>query len=194
MPSLFIDTLSAPASICLFDESRNIIDTLSWSGKHVEFDTTIESIDLLLKRHNLSYSELQSIVCLVGPGGFTGIRVTTLIANTLGYSFKIPLYSVTVDDFFRFQDAPTPWILPLTKTEVLTWDTPKNTRPDIKKIDTLHDISQYSSNQESSLLQESIPYKQANNYSLFLQNIPLRDPVTILHPLYARDPNILRRK
>jgi len=195
MSSLFIDTLSSPAFICLFDNtSRNIINSLSWWWKHAEFDTLIESIDLLLKHHNVSYQDLESIACLIGPGGFTGIRVTTLVANTLGFSFKIPLYSVTVDDFFRFQEASTPWILPLTKTEVLIWENPNDTTPSIIKIELLNGMTAYSSNQEFPLLQEDIICKQANNYQLFLQNFPLQKPISVLHPLYARDPNILIRR
>ncbi len=194
MSSLFIDTLSSPAYICLFDTSRNILDTFSWHWKHAEFDTLIESIDTLLKRQNIGYPEIEAIVCLVGPGGFTGIRVTTLVANTIGYSFDIPLYSVTVDEFFRFQEAPTPWILPLTKTEVLIWENPHDTTPNITKIDLLSKKDTYSSNQNAALLSSDITYQQANDYQLFLQNLLLKNPVSVLHPVYARDPNILIRK
>lgn len=130
----------------------------------------------------------------MGPGGFTGIRVTTLVANTIGQSFNIPLYPVTVDDFFRFQEAPRPWILPLTKTEVLIWENPEDTTPNIVKIEFLNDITTYSSNQESPLLKEDIHHNRADNYQLFLQNFPLQKPISVLHPLYARDPNILIRK
>lgn len=101
MYSLFINTLSTPAFICLFDDEGTIADSISWQGKHAEFDTLIESIDMLLSRNSLDYCSLNGILCLVGPGGFTGIRVTTLVANTLGYSFNIPLYPVTVNAFFE---------------------------------------------------------------------------------------------
>jgi len=66
--------------------------------------------------------------------------------------------------------------------------------PNITKIETLRDTKKYSSNQEVSLLEKDITYQQANDYQLFLQNYSLENPVSVLHPLYARDPNILTRK
>jgi tRNA A37 threonylcarbamoyladenosine modification protein TsaB len=65
MSSLFIDTLSSPDFICLFDSEKNIIDSISWEGRHAEFDTLTESIDILLDRNALSYSDLANITCIV---------------------------------------------------------------------------------------------------------------------------------
>jgi len=52
---LFIDTLSDPTYIALFDAKRTIIDTKIWSGKQREFDTLIEEIDTLLSQNTVSY-------------------------------------------------------------------------------------------------------------------------------------------
>ncbi|MEI6711335.1 MAG: hypothetical protein WCK88_03845 [bacterium] len=65
MYSLFIDTLSSPAFICLFDNERDIKDNFSWQGKHAEFDTLIESINTLLAKNSLEYSDLAGIVCII---------------------------------------------------------------------------------------------------------------------------------
>lgn len=194
MYSLFIDTLSSPAFICLFDAEKNIQDSISWEAKHAEFDTLIESIGTLLVRKNTAYSEIANIICIVGPGGFTGIRVTTLVANTIGYSFWIPLYPVTVSEFFQAQKSPLPWILPLTKTEVLMWESDSQRSPNIVKIDTLQSLSMYSSTQSSPYLWQNIPYIQANNYEMFLRNFTLPENTPLLRPMYARDPNVLVKK
>jgi len=194
MYSLFIDTLSSPAFVCLFDNDKNITDSIIWEAKHAEFNTLTESIDTLLSRNAIEYSHLQWIICIVWPGGFTGIRVTTLVANTLGYSYWIPLYPVTVNDFFRVQTAPLPWILPLTKTEVLLWEKQNQLSPTIVRKNDLESLTQYSSNQSSSLLAENISCIQANNYILFLKDFILPPKVSILQPLYARDPNVIMKK
>lgn len=65
MYSLFIDTLSSPAYICLFDEEKNIKDIITWEGKHAEFDTLTESIDTLLSHNTLDYQSLFGIVCII---------------------------------------------------------------------------------------------------------------------------------
>lgn len=187
---LFIDTLSTPFYVCLFDSERNIVDNISWEGKHAEFDTLMESIQSLLTKQLLSYTSLSGIVCLVGPGGFTGIRVTTLVANTIGYSYGIPLYPVTVNAFFEWQKSPPPWILPLTKTEILLWNKPSMSKPIIEKIINLKEIHSYSSNQSTSPLSATIPYVQSRDYQTFLTNFTFPEKVVLLQPIYARDPNI----
>lgn len=55
---LFIDTLSEPAYLCLFDENRDIIDQSGWDGKHHDFDQMVETLDSLLQKNNIPYSEL----------------------------------------------------------------------------------------------------------------------------------------
>lgn len=42
---LFIDTLSYPTYLALFDDKRIIIDSITWVGKQKEFDMLIEQID-----------------------------------------------------------------------------------------------------------------------------------------------------
>lgn len=194
MSSLFIDTLSSPAFIGIFDENKNIRDSVSWLGKHAEFDTLTESINTLLVRNALQYSDILGIICIIGPGGFTGIRVTTLVANTLGYSFWIPLYPVTLHEFFLHQKAQNPWILPLTKTEILVWEQSGQISPSILKTHTLDTIKNYSSNQADPPLWDDIKYTQANDYALFLKNYTFSEKVPLLHPIYARDPNVLIKK
>lgn len=36
------------------------------------------------------------MVVMVGPGSFTGTRVTTLVANAISYGFNTPLFPLTV--------------------------------------------------------------------------------------------------
>jgi len=118
---LFIDTLSDPTYIALFDEKRTILDSKTWPGKQKEFDTLTEEIDVLISKNNLSYNNLSGIIVIIGPGSFTGTRVTTLIVNALNYGFNTPLFPLTVGEFFILQNAPLPWIIPITKKEVLLW-------------------------------------------------------------------------
>lgn len=53
-----------------------------------------------LKELNVNPKTLVLIICAVGPGSYTGIRVGAVVAKTLSYVNKIPLVSVcTLDGF-----------------------------------------------------------------------------------------------
>ncbi len=62
---LFIDTLSEPSYLALFDAGKKIIASHTWAGKQKEFDTLSDEIDGLLLRNALTYSQLSGIVVMV---------------------------------------------------------------------------------------------------------------------------------
>jgi tRNA A37 threonylcarbamoyladenosine modification protein TsaB len=62
---LFIDTISEPTYIALFDEKRHIINTRTWPGKQKEFDTLTEEINDLIGQNNISYKMLSGIIVIV---------------------------------------------------------------------------------------------------------------------------------
>jgi tRNA threonylcarbamoyl adenosine modification protein YeaZ len=184
---LFIDTLSEPTYICLFDKVRNIVDSHTWPGKQKEFDTLSNEIDELLSRNALTYSQLSGIVVMVWPGGFTGTRVTTLVANSLAYSFGIPLFPLTVWDFFAYQDVPLPWIIAITRKEVLLWQDKKN--PLLCQMSDLPE-GNYSTLAPIDFDSPKHTIQTRNDHTRVVANLPLKNPQNKIQPLYAKDPNI----
>jgi tRNA threonylcarbamoyl adenosine modification protein YeaZ len=58
-------------------------------------------IDKLLKKHGLRVKDLTQIEVNLGPGSFTGVRVGAAVANSLGFSLKIPINGKKVGDLAR---------------------------------------------------------------------------------------------
>lgn len=48
-------------------------------------------IDKILKKYSLESEDINSINVNTGPGSFTGLRIGTSIANTLGFVLRIPV-------------------------------------------------------------------------------------------------------
>ena len=95
MNKLFIDTTC----------NKEIIVRLSIDGKDFEEKREIENnrtqivlplIQQLLKEHNLSAKDLDTIEVNEGPGSFTGVRVGVSIANTLSFALQIPVNTITI--------------------------------------------------------------------------------------------------
>jgi len=185
---LFIDTLSDPTYIALFDTKKTIIDAKAWAGKQREFDTLIEEIDTLLSLNTVSYWQLSGIVVIVWPGSFTGTRVTTLIANALNFSFHIPLFPITVGEFFALQDAQLPWIASVTRKECLLWES-RTQPPVIVEISQLK-LGHYSVLGPIDLGNENHTIERAHNYEKVVTLVSLEKPLDQVHPVYAKDPNV----
>lgn len=190
---LFIDTISDPNYLALFDKERTIIDTQTWLWKHHEFDTLVEEIDNLLTKNNLPYGNLSGIVVIVWPGGFTGTRITTLVANTISYSFHVPLFPLTVGEFFAMQHAPFPWITPVTKKEVLLWTGKEPNDFTIAQISDLPEGA-YSGISSIDFSGPNHTMHKVRDYAQVIAEIPLLQPSNRIRPIYARDPNITLKK
>lgn len=99
--NLFIDTISNPAYICIFDEKREIKDSISWDIKWNESSTLIPKIDELIKNNKLEYKDLENIVVVNGPWSFTWVRTTVLAANSINYIINKNMTAISYFDMFN---------------------------------------------------------------------------------------------
>lgn|SRR5690625_1227273 len=64
-------------------------------GKNDNSAYIINKIDELLKTNNITIKDINEIIVGVGPGSYTGIRVSVVAAKTLSYSLNIPLRKIS---------------------------------------------------------------------------------------------------
>ncbi len=62
--------------------------TIASRKKHEE--KLLPAIDDLLQEKGRDISNIKGIICVLGPGNFTSLRIGILTANTLSYALTIP--------------------------------------------------------------------------------------------------------
>lgn len=87
---LTIRTDKPEAEIGLYDDSTQI-DYQMWEAHRQLAETLHSRIDQLLTNNQKSLRDLQAILCFQGPGSFTGLRIGLTVANTLSYSYGLPI-------------------------------------------------------------------------------------------------------
>lgn len=102
------------------------------------------------------------------------------------------MYPITVGDFFSWQESPLPWIVGITKKEVLLWETTDSNLYSPVMIAELRP-GIYSSN-SVDFGSVSLSINHVQDYSKLVRNLVLRAPQTRTTPLYAKDPNITPRR
>lgn len=99
---LSVDTSSPEGSLSIVQTKKNSYHCLShkkWlSNKnqkysHAEIITVF--LQEALREANISLNQLELIICGVGPGSFTGIRVSINFAKSLAFSLNIPLFPIS---------------------------------------------------------------------------------------------------
>lgn len=94
MISLFIDTSFSDVSIALVKDN-NLLDIIHEDIPNKHSIYTVQYIDDILKKNNLSPDAVDEIVVVNGPGSFTGIRIGVTIAKMYAYLKKIRIVSIS---------------------------------------------------------------------------------------------------
>lgn len=93
MPYLIIETSTDRGVIaCLADQEIIFIKLLSCGQNQSK--QLMPELDACLKASGVLFSELDYIGVGVGPGSYTGIRIGVAVAQTLAYSWQLPLIGV----------------------------------------------------------------------------------------------------
>lgn len=186
--NIFIDSISSPAFIALFDWERNIVNEIQVEIKWNESSKLIPDLMTFLKDNNINQDDLNNIVVVNWPGSFTWVRTVVLIANTLNYVLKKSMTPVSYFDLF----STYPIIKSSSRRDhfvQLTWQSNIEiiNNSDLEKyfldnnIDTTYWESSY--NFENTQILENIDYKS------IIKELEFKDYEKI-EPLYIKKPNI----
>lgn len=100
MNILAFDTSTEIFSVCLVTNQKSFEFSCSQGYKHSE--TLVTEIDLLLKKAEISTSDLDLIVCPSGPGSFTGLRIGMSTAKGISFGSDTPMVTVPTLDMMAY--------------------------------------------------------------------------------------------
>lgn len=98
--NIFINWVSRDWCFILFDDNRNIIHQTTFQILWNESSKFITLLDEFLWKHNFQYQQIDHIVCVNGPGSFTGVRTVVLAVNTLNYIIRKHITPLSYFDLF----------------------------------------------------------------------------------------------
>lgn len=93
MYTLFLSTHSHLITVGLVSEDKLIVKTQESEASHAVY--LVPMIDTILKENNLTVKDIKDIVCINGPGSFTGLRIGLSVGKTMAYSLNIPIYLIS---------------------------------------------------------------------------------------------------
>ena len=104
MKTLFLDLASHHGLLALTTEAA--------VAAHREIDHRVSDAELFpileetMREAGWTYHDLTNVACVIGPGGFTSLRVAVTLANTLADQLGIPLASVHLSDVYAMRVMP----------------------------------------------------------------------------------------
>ncbi|HLD71579.1 MAG TPA: tRNA (adenosine(37)-N6)-threonylcarbamoyltransferase complex dimerization subunit type 1 TsaB, partial [Candidatus Peribacteraceae bacterium] len=92
MQTLFLDVASNVGTIALIKDDQILV--LRALDHRISDGDLIPLVEDVLKESKWDYNSLTHLACVVGPGGFTSLRVGIAFANALAWDKKIPLAGI----------------------------------------------------------------------------------------------------
>jgi tRNA threonylcarbamoyladenosine biosynthesis protein TsaB len=105
MRVLAIDTSTEALSVALRDDQSTIERGLETARGHAE--QILSLIDAVLGEAGVRLSQLDGIAAGVGPGSFTGVRISVAVAQGLSYGAGLPVVPITSLEALAFAAIET---------------------------------------------------------------------------------------
>ncbi|MBU4332425.1 tRNA (adenosine(37)-N6)-threonylcarbamoyltransferase complex dimerization subunit type 1 TsaB [Patescibacteria group bacterium] len=115
---LVINTAESNKLVIAITRDDFILDKTVVRVQYKESEKLLSTVDKLLKKNKVKLTDLQGVVVVKGPGGFSSVRVGVVVANTLSYALQIPVVGVKLSEFEDLQGLIKMGKLRLKKTRV----------------------------------------------------------------------------
>ena len=109
MNILALDTSDRVLSVALSIKSSGWYMEIDDSSRHSEL--LMECIDFLFKTADFKPDKLDFVVCMKGPGSFTGLRIGFSAAKGLAAAFGLPVYSIPTLDCLAYHLSSWPGLV-----------------------------------------------------------------------------------
>lgn len=94
MKTLAIDTSSKICGVCILD-NKNLINKIDLNNGLTHSESLMPLIKQVLDKSNLQLANIDNIICDIGPGSFTGIRIGVSTAKAFVDSLNLNHTGVT---------------------------------------------------------------------------------------------------
>lgn len=91
MYDLILDSSNSELLIAIAKDN-NIIDRIEYEAWQRQSELMTFELEKLLKRNNINKKDIDSILLPIGPGSYTGIRISLTIGKIFAYALNIKIY------------------------------------------------------------------------------------------------------
>ena len=94
MIDLLLDSSNIDLSVGISKDGK-VLDYTSYEAWQCQSEYMIQEIDKLLNKHNITRNDITGVIVNVGPGSYTGIRISLTIAKVVCLALNIPMYTLS---------------------------------------------------------------------------------------------------
>src|SRR5690554_6554572 len=94
MKTMVLDTSTQTLLLAFLDDDK-VITKKEILGNNNHSENLIKTIEAALKEVGLLVRDFDRIICGIGPGRYTGLRVSLTVAKVFAWTLNVPLYTIS---------------------------------------------------------------------------------------------------
>ena len=106
MATLLLDSSNTSLSVG-FESKGELLGFISYEAWQAQSEHMIPEIDNLLKKYSLTRKDISGVVTSIGPGSYTGVRISLTIAKVIALCLDVPIYPVSSLRVLKDNDKPS---------------------------------------------------------------------------------------
>lgn len=106
MATLLLDSSNTSLSVGIESKGK-LLGFISYEAWQAQSEHMIPEIDNLLKKYSLTRKDISGVVTSIGPGSYTGVRISLTIAKVIALCLDVPIYPVSSLRVLKDNDKPS---------------------------------------------------------------------------------------
>jgi tRNA threonylcarbamoyl adenosine modification protein YeaZ len=94
MVSVILDSSNIDLLVALAKDDK-VIDSICYEAWQQQSELMVVELKKILKRNNISREDISEVLCGIGPGSYTGVRISLTIAKTMSFALNVPVYPIS---------------------------------------------------------------------------------------------------
>ena len=106
MATLLLDSSNTSLSVGI-ESKGELLGFISYEAWQAQSEHMIPEIDNLLKKYSLNRKDISGVVTSIGPGSYTGVRISLTIAKVIALCLDVPIYPISSLRVLKDNDKPS---------------------------------------------------------------------------------------
>lgn len=103
---ILLDSSNTSLTVALAD-SVHVIDSISYEAWQCQSEHMIPELDKLLNRYRVDRKDIKKVVTTIGPGSYTGVRISLTIAKIIATALDIDIYALSSLSVLKDKSKPS---------------------------------------------------------------------------------------
>ena len=103
---LLLDSSNTSLTVGLAKKD-SLIDSISYEAWQCQSEHMIPEINAIFEKHQICKDDLNGVVVAIGPGSYTGVRISLTIAKVIGVALGVDVYPVSSLQILKNGEKPS---------------------------------------------------------------------------------------